>query len=55
MQSITFIRCAPPQSHFSLTLMLLSYYRNETKRVEGEGGFGLYMFGGGMGGRFWWK
>jgi hypothetical protein len=26
--------------------MLLSYYRNETKRVEGGGWFGLYMFGG---------
>lgn len=45
-RSITFIQCAPLQSHFSLTLMLLSYYRNETKRVEGGGWFGLYIFGG---------
>lgn len=45
-RSITFIQCAPLQSHFSLTLMLLSYYRNETNRVEGGGWFGLYMFGG---------
>ena len=39
MRSIAFIRCADPQSHFSLTLMLLSYYRNETKGVEGGGWF----------------
>jgi len=26
--------------------MLLCYYGNQTKRVEGGGWFGLYMFGG---------
>lgn len=49
MRSITFIQCAPTQSHFSLTLMPLSYYRNETKRVEGGGWFELYIFGGRVG------